>query len=122
MPGRIVEIEQQPLEVGHRFSPGKGIDQRPEDQRNDDAHGPAAEEIPGGIVQGKLQVARGDDEQRHAASGNPFEHGHPEGIGGRKYQRPVSAQVERFRGMYCHHQETGRNPQKIKPYFAFHAG
>ena len=44
MPGRIVEIQQQILEILNGLTPDEGIEKGPDDKRNQDATSPAAEE------------------------------------------------------------------------------
>ena len=118
VPGGIVEVEQQALEILYGLSPDQSIYHRPHQQRNQDAHRPAAEELPGGIMDGKLQVAGRYHEQRHAATGNALHYRHPEGVRVREDQGSVSAQIEGLGAVHHHHQEAGRNPQEVQPDFS----
>lgn len=68
MSGRIVEVQKQGLEIGHRLSESESIYKAPDYEWNKDAHGPFPEKISGGAVQRELQVAGGYDEQRYAGT------------------------------------------------------
>ena len=56
MPRRVIEIEQQVLEVLHRLAPDERIDDGPHSEGNQDPRRPPAEELARGIVQRELQI------------------------------------------------------------------
>ena len=118
--GRIIEVEQQALEILHRISESQRIHHRPDNHRNQDAHGPAAEKLSGGIVQRELQIGRCHQENRHAAAADTLKDSHPEGIRGRQDESSLTPQIKGFRAMDNHHHQAGRYPQKIQPDFSFH--
>ena len=52
----VVEIEKQVPEILYRFTPDKGIDYCPEQERDEDPGSPPPEELPCLIMKGKLQI------------------------------------------------------------------
>ena len=115
---RIIEVEQQPLQVLHRLSPHQGIDQRPEYHGDQDTDDTALEKLPRSVVQRELQVTGSDEEKRNAAAAEAFEDRHPESIGGCKDKGSVPPEIERFRAMDDHDHEAGCYPQEIQPGFS----
>ena len=119
--GRIIEVKQKTLQVGHRLSPYKGIHQRPKGHRHQNTHRAALEKLARGIVQRELQVTGSDDKQRHTAAAQRLKGRHPEGIGGRQDIGTIGPNVKRFRSMDHHDHEARGHPQIIQPDFPFHA-
>ena len=115
---RIVEVEQEVLEILHGFPPDKGIDHRPDDERSQDAHRPAAEEFPGRIVKRELQIAGGHHEKGHAGTGQYIQDGHPDGIGSGEDEGAFSAQIKRFVAVRHHDEEAGHDAQRVDPDFS----
>ena len=56
------KVENKVLEVDSRFAPCECIYGCPYDERNQDSHGPSAEELACGVVQRELQIAGRYDE------------------------------------------------------------
>ena len=119
MPGGIIEVEEQILEILRRTPPEEGVEDRPDRQRDQDSDGPAAHELPGVIAQREKQITGCNGEKGHAAADQRIEKSRPEGIPGRQDQRSVSTDIERFRTVYDHHHQAGDHPQPVQPDFAF---
>ena len=116
MPGRIIEVEQQVLEILDRITPYKGINEGPDEEGNQDPGRSPAEELTGRIMQGKLQIAGGHDEKGNRRPGNHIQDRHPDGIGLRKDERSLPAQVKRLAAVRQDDQETGNDPHPVHPY------
>ena len=52
----VVEIEKQVPEILYRFTPDKGIDDSPEQERDQNPGSPPPEELPCLIMKGELQI------------------------------------------------------------------
>ena len=64
----------------YRFTPDKGIDYCPEQERDEDPGSPPPEELPCLIMKGELQIGRGNYEEGDGCSGQHIQYRDPDGI------------------------------------------
>ena len=117
MPCRVIEIQQQVLEILYRFPPDQRIDDSPHGEGDQHPRRPPAEELARGIVNRELQITGSDDEKGHAGTRKYVQDGQPKCIGPGQDQGTFPAQVKRFAAVGDHDQEAGDDPQPVDPDF-----
>ena len=116
--GRVVEVQEQVLEVLHRFPPVQGVEDGPDGEGDQDADGTPFQEGAGVVVQWELQVGGGDDEQGDAGPRQRQKNGRPDGFRPRLHLRPFTAEVEGFDAVDHQDEETSNHAHPVNPDFA----
>ena len=117
MPGGVVEIEEEVLEVMHGVSPHEGIDQGPHYERDENAHKPTLEKLPGRIVYGKLKITGCYHKKGHTGPCEAVQDGHPDCVCLGEDLRPSVPEIKYLTGVSAHHKKAGHNPEPVYPNF-----